>query len=204
MLRPTALEAPTPEFLRNHLAGLLAELKDEGVTEPEVTIRSVASTNPAEAESDLSRAGNHFLYNHLSDKFKLKTILPKPTNVSQQSKLQVPQMGDKISPPKPAPVCRARFAHLSKAENDGVEVSEYYKPCFSYKELIMLAIFSDPSGAICLNDIYMTIRKWFPYFRQRSIGLTWQNSIRHNLSLNDCLICLIKLNWRDINFDLAR
>ena len=48
--------------------------EDEGVTEPEVTIRSVASTNPAEAESDLSRAGNHFLYNHLSDKFKLKTI----------------------------------------------------------------------------------------------------------------------------------
>ena len=160
--------------------------EDEGVTEPEVTIRSVNSTNPAEAESDLSRAGNHFLYNHLSDKFKLKTILPKPTNVSQQSKLQVPQMGDKISPPKPAPVCRARFAHLSKAENDGVEVSEYYKPCFSYKELIMLAIFSDPSGAICLNDIYMNIRKWFPYFRQRSIGLTWQNSIRHNLSLNKC------------------
>jgi len=160
--------------------------EDEGVTEPEVTISSVPSTNPAVEESDL--AGNHFLYNHLSDKFKLKTILPKPTHASQsqQSELQVAQMGDKISPTRPAPVCRARFAHLSKAENDGVEVSEYYKPCFSYKELIMLAIFSDPSGAICLNDIYMNIRKWFPYFRQRTIGLTWQNSIRHNLSLNKC------------------
>ena len=83
---------------------------------------------------------------------------------------------EKHSLPEPAPFF----------ERDGVEASEYNKPCFSYKELIMLAIFSDPSGAICLNDIYMNIRKWFPYFRQRSIGLTWQNSIRHNLSLNKC------------------
>ena len=50
----------------------------------------------------------------------------------------------------------------------------------------MVAIVSDPTGAICLNDIYINIRRFFPYFQQKTIGLTWQNSIRHNLSLNKC------------------
>ena len=161
----------------------ISGIKQEGagVIEPQVTSSSVPSIRIPDAECDLILAGKHFLYNHLSD--KLKKILPKPTNAetkhvsqSQQSNLQVPQIVDQFQQLKPA--------HCF--ENDGVEVSEYSKPCFSYKELIMLAIFSDPSGAICLNDIYLTIRKWFPYFRQRSIGLTWQNSIRHNLSLNKC------------------
>ena len=158
--------------------------EDKGVPDPQVTVSSVPSIKIPTAECDLIMSGKHFMYNHLSD--KLKKILPKPTNAetvhvsqSQQSNLQAPQIGDKFQQPRP-------YISTSLFEKDGVEVSEYSKPCFSYKELIMLAIFSDPSGAICLNDIYMTIRKWFPYFRQRSIGLTWQNSIRHNLSLNKC------------------
>ena len=60
------------------------------------------------------------------------------------------------------------------------------KPNFSYKELIMIAIFCEPSLQVCLNDIYLTIKHWFPYYQQRSVGLTWQNSVRHNLSLNKC------------------
>ena len=62
----------------------------------------------------------------------------------------------------------------------------FSKPTFSYKELIMISIYSDPTQAMCLHDIYMTIQKWFPYFQQKEIGVTWQNSIRHNLSLNKC------------------
>ena len=50
----------------------------------------------------------------------------------------------------------------------------------------MISIFSDASQAMCLHDIYLTIQKWFPYFQQKEIGVTWQNSIRHNLSLNKC------------------
>ena len=158
--------------------------EEAGVPDTHDIVSSVPSIKIPAAECDLIMSGKHFMYNHLSD--KLKKILPKPTNAetvhvsqSQQSNLQVPQIGDKFQQPRP-------YISTSLFEKDGVEVSEYSKPCFSYKELIMLAIFSDPSGAICLNDIYMTIRKWFPYFRQRSIGLTWQNSIRHNLSLNKC------------------
>ena len=50
----------------------------------------------------------------------------------------------------------------------------------------MVAIFCEPSLQMCLNDIYRTIKQWFPYYQQRQVGLTWQNSVRHNLSLNKC------------------
>ena len=67
-----------------------------------------------------------------------------------------------------------------------VEVIHAEKPNFSYKELIMISIFCDFNRQMCLNDIYLTIKRWFPYYQQKSVGVTWQNSIRHNLSLNRC------------------
>lgn len=60
------------------------------------------------------------------------------------------------------------------------------KPQHSYIGLIAMAILSSPEGKLVLSDIYQYILDNYPYFRSRGPG--WRNSIRHNLSLNDCFI----------------
>ncbi|KAG1051697.1 hypothetical protein G6F43_006117 [Rhizopus delemar] len=61
-------------------------------------------------------------------------------------------------------------------------VDRFEKPPYSYATLIAHAILSSKDGRLTLSDIYQWISEVYPYYKKGVKG--WQNSIRHNLSLN--------------------
>ncbi|KAI9299621.1 fork head domain-containing protein, partial [Cunninghamella echinulata] len=56
------------------------------------------------------------------------------------------------------------------------------KPPYSYATLIAHAILSSEQRRLTLSEIYKWITIHYPYYTMQEHG--WQNSIRHNLSLN--------------------
>lgn len=111
-----------------------------------------------------------------------KASLPPPSAQQNYDRPGTPPYTDRTigkSPAMstPAVMIGANGADLSLDEN------QHIKPQYSYAQMITQAIMNAPDGKLNLNGIYTYIMSSYSYYRhQQAAG--WQNSIRHNLSLN--------------------
>ncbi|NWX40339.1 FOXJ1 protein, partial [Steatornis caripensis] len=101
-------------------------------------------------------------------------------------------MGIPHTPCKPISSSTSRTAHHAMAmhpqlaEDIDYKTNPHVKPPYSYATLICMAMEASNTPKITLSAIYKWITDNFCYFRHADP--TWQNSIRHNLSLNKCFI----------------
>lgn len=179
--RPSSILAPqrivfttdSPTKTRQSSASL--HHASERGSKPVQTIFPRLSTQDKENQNPSSHSDNFAEFPDPSYEFKISLEKPSTTNSCPSGQnLKKPQAEPATMPQIP------ESYEIPYCEDNGT------KPPYSYASLIGTAILRAPHRRLTLSQIYKWISDTFSYYRIAESS--WQNSIRHNLSLNKAFI----------------
>ncbi|KAH3680676.1 hypothetical protein WICPIJ_008171 [Wickerhamomyces pijperi] len=177
--------------------------------EASTSTRKRNQTTPTLSQSRSKSNQNPISPQYSSPNTSMSELPPvKPLNKKQS---KIPQPTFTVTKPKQAPVPiqihqttnitlnppRPQTPEPAKEEDEDFELPSPgsmpeivfdcgSKPPFSYATLIGMAILRGEDRKLTLSQIYSWISNTFRFYRKDELG--WQNSIRHNLSLNKAFI----------------
>lgn len=105
-----------------------------------------------------------------------------PGNGMISSQIKSFQMFDKAQLIQSPSLVSATSLQNNLDQDLSKEDAKDIKPPYSYATMITQAILSNEDGVMSLSEIYNWIASHYAYYKYSKTG--WQNSIRHNLSLN--------------------
>jgi hypothetical protein len=107
-------------------------------------------------------------------------------NISSDSTVDAGKKAGRKSKPASGQPATKPPVHIPDMDDLPVIEDDGTKPNYSYSQLIAMAILRSPNRRLTLAQIYKWISETFRFYGSQQTG--WQNSIRHNLSLNKAFI----------------
>ncbi|XP_063811385.1 forkhead box protein D5-C-like [Pseudophryne corroboree] len=150
------------------------------------TLRSIANsqTEKKDGVPEDNQSGEKIVHSESSHPKKSIHSRMIPSNKSERKKEDSITVEGRMAANK---ICQLKERIGNFERNQQEEMNGLLeKPNQSYIALISSAILSTPEKRLQLSDIYQWIMDTYPYYDNQD--KSWRNSVRHNLSLNECFI----------------